>query len=366
MHDGPLLPDYEGACIANVVPALLGVSERDTSWVPPAALDADQVVLLVLDGLGWDQLAERPSRAPTMTGLAGRPIDSVVPTTTATALTSITTGVAPGEHGVVGYRILERSIVLNVLRWSGGGTDQRRLIPPEELQPITPFESQRPPVVTRSEFATSGFTGAHLRSGRFHGYRLCSTLVTEVAQLLRSGESFVYAYYDGLDKVSHEFGLGEHFDAELAACDRLVADLEAVLPSGAALVVTSDHGQVHTGDDTVALHPDLSPLIAVQSGEARLRWLHARSGRARALLDAATSHHGDQAWVCPVEQVIDEGWFGAKLTTGARQRLGDVALVARGTTAFLDPDDTGIYDLIGRHGSLTAAELHVPLLVSGG
>ena len=28
--------------------------------------------------------------------------------------------------------------------------------------------------------------------------------------------------------------------------------------------------------------------------------------------------------------------------------------------------DTGIYDLVGRHGSLTAAELRVPLLVSGG
>ena len=34
--------------------------------------------------------------------MTGGPITSVVPSTTATALTSITTGLSPGEHGVVG------------------------------------------------------------------------------------------------------------------------------------------------------------------------------------------------------------------------------------------------------------------------
>lgn len=363
MHDGPLIPEYDGACIANLVPVLFGLDDRPGEWVPSAAREADQIVLLVLDGLGWDQLCDRPSIAPEMSALDGRPIDSVAPTTTATALTSISTGMAPGTHGVVGYRMHTEGEVLNVLRWSAAGVDQRRSIVPELIQPHTPFEGQRPPVVSRAEFATSGFTRAHLRGGRFHGYRLGSTLVTEVSRLVRSGESFVYAYYDGIDKVAHEFGIGEHYDAELLACDRLVADLRAALPAGAALVVTADHGQVHVGDDTHELHDDLAPLISLQSGEARFRWLHARSGRSPALLEAATQHHGDRAWVCSVEQILDEGWFGAVVTTEARRRLGDVALVARGTAAFLDKEDTGIYNLIGRHGSLTPAEVRVPLLV---
>jgi hypothetical protein len=37
--------------------------------------------------------------------------------------------------------------------------------------------------------------------------------------------------------------------------------------------------------------------------------------------------------------------------------------VARTDVAFIEPSDTGPYDLIGRHGSATAAELYVPLLV---
>ena len=62
--------------------------------------------------------------------------------------------------------------------------------------------------------------------------------------------------------------------------------------------------------------------------------------------------------------MIDEGWFGPIVTDAARERYGDVALVAKGTAAFTEPTDTGPYHLVGRHGSATPAELDVPLLVA--
>ena len=46
--------------------------------------------------------------------------------------------------------------------------------------------------------------------------------------------------------------------------------------------------------------------------------------------------------------------------------LGDVALVAREPVAFLDPADTGPFVLQSRHGSLTSAEVMVPLVVARG
>src|SRR5690606_6495081 len=153
----PVLPDYGGGCIANVVPALLEWDEAP-AWMPAPAVDADQVVLLVLDGLGWEQLEDHAHLAPTLAGMVGGPITSVVPTTTATALTSITTGLPPGEHGVVGYRMAVDGEVLNVLRWSTASGDARDRFPPERLQDVSPFAGQRPPIVTKAEFATSGFS----------------------------------------------------------------------------------------------------------------------------------------------------------------------------------------------------------------
>lgn len=360
----PVLPDYGGACVCNVVPALLEPAPEPPAWLPAPAVDADRVVLLVLDGVGWHQLAERRHLVPTMAGMAGGPVHTVLPTTTSTALTSIATGAPPGDHGVVGYRIAVEGEVLNVLRWATRNGDARATVPAQKLQTIAPFAGHRPPAITRAEFATSGFTAAHLDGVRFRGWRVPSTLVTEIAGLTRSGEPFVYAYYDGVDKVSHEYGLGVHYDAELAAVDRLVADVLDAVPAGTAVVVTADHGQVHTGTDVQPLDGEVLTHVSYQSGEARFRWLHARPGRADALFEAAAAAHGRDAWVRSREQVVEEGWFGPRVSADAQARLGDVAVVARGTTAFLEPTDTGPYHLVGRHGSATPAELDVPLLAA--
>lgn len=345
---------------------LVDPTEDWPAFLPELARGAEQVVLLVLDGLGWNQLCDRTSLAPTLAAMQGGSITTVAPSTTATALTSIATGLAPGEHGVIGYRMAIDRSVLNVLRWSVDGRDARGTIPPASIQSHDPFLGQRPVVITRSEFADTGFTRAHLDRTRLRGWRVASSIVVEVAAALRRNEPFVYAYYDGIDKIAHEFGLGDHYDAEVAAADRLVADLRAVLPAGAVLVVTSDHGQVDVGDDLIEPDPAVLSHVDLQSGEGRFRWLHARPGRIRGLQAEAAAHHSDRAWVVTREQVIDEGWLGPHVTDAALGRLGDVALVSRDTAAFVDPADGGSIRLVARHGSLTADEMYVPLLAATG
>jgi hypothetical protein len=294
--------------------------------------------------------------------MEGGAISTVAPSTTATALSSLTLGCPPGEHGIVGYRINVRGDVLNVLRWQTPAGDARSVIPPDIFQRRPAFAGRRPPVVTRAEFAGTGFTAAHLGDVRLHGWRVPSTIVTEVRRLMRDGEPFVYVYYDGIDKVAHEYGLAEHYEAELVAADRLVADLLAVLPAGATLVVTSDHGQVQVGDAIVPIHDDVMAHVELLSGEGRFRWLHARTGEAEELAAAARASHGGRAWVRTREEVIAEEWFGPKVSEAAAARFGDVVLAAIDPVAFEDPADTGPYRLQSRHGSLTAAEMRIPLL----
>lgn len=360
--DGYVLPDYSGPCVSGVVPALLGPPDEMPSWMPSCVTDADRVVLLVLDGLGWEQFVTRRSWVKCLGAMDGRAITTVVPSTTATALTSIATGTPPAEHGVVGYRVAIDHEVLNILRWTTPRGDARFSIPPRSVGLVDPFESERPPIVMRAEFEYSGFTEAHLRTARFNGYRTMSTLAIEVVRLVKAGEPFVYAYYDGIDKVAHEYGLGVHYDGELTAIDWMVEYLVEELPAGTALVVTADHGQVDVSDRVLRPHPAMMSHVDFQSGEGRFRWYHAFSGSAAALLDAATEHHSDVAWVVSRERVLDEAWFGPKMADAVVDRLGDVAVVARDDIAFDDPADTGPYDLIGRHGSITSAEMLVPLL----
>ena len=361
----PVLPDYGGACLEGVVPAILHRGEGLPAWFPEAVGGAGQVVLLVLDGLGWEQLRTRAGLAPNLSAMTGAAITTVAPSTTATALTSLTTGAVPAGHGVVGYRMLVGDDeVLNVLRWKTGESDARQRLPPRRFQPLEPFEGTKPAVVTKGEFHDSGFSGAHLAGARVFGWRMPSTLHHMVGELLSAGESFVYAYYPGVDTVAHHMGLGAAYDAELVAADRLVGDVVDVLPEGAVLVVVSDHGQVDVGDAVVSVHAEVMECVRVMSGEGRFRWLHARPGMGERLERSAQRCHGDDAWVRTRAQAEAEGWFGGPLDPVVASRLGDVVLAARRPVAFLDPADVGEVTMRSRHGSLTAAEMFVPLLAA--
>ena len=175
----------------------------------------------------------------------------------------------------------------------------------------------------------------------------------------------MYAYYGGVDKTAHERGFGEFYDAELRAADRIVGDILDVLVPGSTLLVTADHGQVEVGDRVIA--PDPRPArhggAAIGGGTLPVVARVPRRGR-RAAGQGGGRRYGDVAWVVTREQVVDEDWFGATVAPPVLGRLGDVALVARDPVSFFDPADAGPFELVCRHGSLTAAEVLVPLLAS--
>ena len=278
--------------------------------MPEPVRAARQVALLVLDGLGWEQLLEHRDLLPTIGALAGGPITTVAPTTTATALSSIATGLTPAEHGLLGYRMMLGGEVMNVLRWTSQTGDRRRAHPPRDVQPFAAFLGREVPVISPAELEGTAFTEGHLRGSRPVGYRATSAIPVEVGRQLRAGEPFVYAYYGGVDKTAHERGFGEFYDAELRAADRLVGDILDVLTPDAVLLITADHGQVEVGDRIVRPGSDLLDMVAAQSGEGRFRWWHARHGAADDLAKAAADRYEDVAWVVTRDQVVDEHWFG--------------------------------------------------------
>ena len=246
-------------------------------------------------------------------------------------------------------------------RYHGG--DARTLKPPARFQPFPAFPGSPSvvPVVTRADYASTGFSAAHLGNSELHGWHVPSSIPLEVRGLLERGDRFVYAYYDGIDRVAHATGLGDHYQFELRSVDRLVASVLEVLPAGSALVVTADHGQVEVGQNVEVLGSDLMDAVVLMSGEGRLRWLHVPPGAADDVAAAAQERYRSIAWVGPREQVIEEGWLGGEPVPDVADRLGDVVLAPFEPTAFLDPADTGERRLVARHGSLTPSEMLVPL-----
>ena len=365
MPPAPFLPDYEDRSIVNVLAALLRPTGRGPLGdLRERVLGARGVVLVLLDGLGELQLAERAQIAPWLAAHRLEPITSVAPSTTAAALTSISTGLAPGVHGLVGYRFALGADVLQSLRWTVDGKDATAQHPPELVQPRQPtlvLDGQPVPYVGRSDYAKSPFTRAHLRGCDYRGADDAPAMQAACAEAVAE-HRLVLAYHDHIDKLAHAEGLGTAYDEALHEADELVAGLRRALPEDVLVVVSADHGQVDVGAASVSPSASTLALVEKMSGEGRFRWLHAQPGAAAELRHRVAGELSESCWVRSRREVCDEGWLG-EVDDRNLERLGDVAVIPFTEVFVPDPTEPREAGMKGRHGSLTAAEMLVPLIV---
>jgi hypothetical protein len=372
--------------LRDVLPAaatLLGVpgaSHLPDELAVAESVDADRIdrVLVVLvDGLGWDLLPQLAGSAPLLasvlaggTGRLSR-LDCTFPSTTPTSLVSLGTGAQPGEHGILGFtlRVPGTDRVLNHVRW-------RDDPPPATWQPVpTWFERLQAAGVSAravlpAMFVGSGLTEAAYRGAELHPAGPADDYARLVADVLRAGPGLVYGYTAELDTAAHVFGIGsQQWHAAAANVDALLTRLLEALPPNAAMLVTADHGGINVPQRAridLDSDPRLSEGIEVVGGEPRVRYLHTVPGAAgdvRAawgeLLDGCATVYGR-------EQAVATGMFGT-VAPQHLERIGDVVVVCSGDAAVLasahEPPETS--RLVGFHGGATAAEMAIPLVVFG-
>lgn len=378
--DGPVLPAYGHRSLAEVLPALLTALGVPGDGTGPAIPPARAAGLLLVDGLGADLLRRCAADAPFLAGLpdAG-PLSVGFPSSTSPSLASLGTGLPPGAHGMVGITFRAGGHeLLHTLHWtsyarSGEAVDLRERFPPEQVQPM-PTVLERAvaagvhvTVVSAREFRGSGLTRATLRGGEFRGVQALGDLAAEIIAALNGpGRRLCYGYHADLDTLGHRHGPGSlPWRLQLTQVDRLAALIVEHLPPDALLAVTGDHGMVTVDRRFDADTDDRLQLgVALLGGDPRSRHVYTRPGAAPEVLAAWREVLGPHAWVVPGEQAVAENWFGP-LGGHVADRIGDVVVALRGTAAVTrSVAEPEISTLPGQHGSLSAEEQLVPLLLA--
>lgn len=329
-------------------------------------------LVFLIDGFGADILAPFNEFAPHLSSLVNfQNIHTSFPTTTSTSLATLTTGVMPGSHGMMGYTVrVPRSSgrVLNSLKW-----DER--VDPEIWQPV-PTLFQRASAagiavthVAAKRYEETGFTRAVFRGAQYRGANITSDLIGETVQALQKSPSFVYLYVNDLDAAGHSDGVGsDKWIAALTQIDAMVGELCEKLPAGTRLWVTADHGMINVGEKIVlGVDNQLLEKIATVAGEPRMRHLYLDDGADLAQVPEIIARWqeelGSKVTMHSRESAIEAGLFGSTVSLDAAERIGDVIAIPQGDVVLLDPeraDKEGA--MVGHHGGASDIESTVPLL----
>lgn len=379
LGDGYQVPP-PGAGLASVLPAAmvaLGAPVPDDIEAPTWQLpEARRVVVVLVDGLGQRQLERRSGHARTLRELTTPLADDATfrcgfPSTTATSLTSLGTGRRAGDHGIIGWQTCWRGTLFNHLAWRDGPDPGAHQPLPTMLQQATRADIGVT-TVSRAMFEGSGFTRAALRGGGFVGAQTpverTEGVLGALAQAGRRGRALVYAYWDEVDKTGHVHGPDSlEWGESLEAVDAFVGELLDRAPAGTTVVVTSDHGMLHTPHALrrdLAHDPVLDAGVRLLAGEPRAPQAWCEPGAVADVVATWREELGPDAVVLTRDEAVEAGWFGP-LREGYAERVGEVVVAMLGQATVVDsrllrPE---VLALVGQHGSITDAETAIPLLV---
>lgn len=372
--DDPFLPDWPEDLLAPPFAAGERPGLLDVLAPLASAPQEGRDLVVLLDGVGADLLTEHRALTPTLRRLEGsvERIRTVTPSTTASAMVSLHTGLAPLEHGVLGYLGFDPVGRRAVNQLTGApGLD------PHAWMPLaTPVEAgaRRAVQVAPAKHARSHLSGVAYRGWEFLAQGRGDRVEAVRTALHRGGpDALVHLHVDDVDHAGHAHGIdSEQWRTALAEVDALIGALLRRVPRGTRVHLTADHGMVdtsaaHTVD--LAEEPAILSLVEEVTGEARALALHAvpGDGAAEELAERMRVLMGERALVLTREQVLASGLLGPAATAipeHVRGRIADVLVLARGRWGVDDfsrrPETAR--SMIGVHGSLTSAEAVVPLL----
>ena len=376
------------------------------------------LVMVLVDGLGWQMLRERAGHTPNLRRLLADSdyLHTCAPSTTAAALTTLATGVYPGAHAMVGYAVRDpllrgqlgaghvpkASDVFDLITFKNSSHDPLTwqsvptLIERANAKAKAGYGSPLGAVsIGRSKFAGSGLSLAAWRGFKHIGVDALDQRPYQAYRAIKEGAKLVYLYVGELDHAGHNHGWhSDKWLQALEALDAMVGQLFRRLPAGTRIVLTADHGMVDTDRHhriDLAKEKELSKDVVAVAGESRFLQLYVaddvanvpaagspglgvagsrgacgvveNNGReelAQSVAKRWAEFLGDRAiWVG-----TDPAPLMGPLSPGARAAVGDVLVALNDNWTVVDSRVQSFHatQLIGVHGSLTPVELEVPLI----
>jgi hypothetical protein len=385
IDEGTLVLPGVSPTFVDLTHALIGLCGGPPVSAGPGAADLarilgqnDHYILVLVDGMGA-RLVEQSASSGFFRDHSVATLTSVYPSATTAALTTLSTGVWPGEHATPGWWLylpeMNRSIVtlpftdrLNDVSLATQGITADNVLPIRSIWPDIPRQLCS---VVPSDIAGTIYSNYASGGTPRIGYRNLEEAmrITATQAMKASRPSFTYCYLPQLDTLMHEKGT-LHGDTRrlLAHIETQIAGLCGTVAGHARVLVTADHGHV---DIPPALRhclsvadPLVQMLVALPSGEPRTPFFHVPPGHEEEFRKGFLSRFASDYVLLTPDQLEGLRLLGpGPLTRRTRERLGTfVAVPLRNATLHVHAT-SNLPEHAGAHGGLLPEEMLVPLIV---
>jgi hypothetical protein len=357
----------------------------------------ENVVLFLLDGVGygeWKRQVDKGFIGALAKHGSVRPITSVFPSTTAAALTTISTGLTPQEHGLPEWYVYMREVgeVIVTLPFARAGDPGRDTLvgimnPRGLFDGPTIFErlktaGVRSTSVTNRYLAHTAYSEVSRRGSEVESYISASDLAVGLRRLVEGsrGRNFFYVYWSVVDTVEHAYGPNTEeamVEASLishALDEGFLSRLSQDAAKRTLVLVTADHGQLNV-DPRETLYMNrfrrlVKALSVAPSGKRIPPWGSARDvfiSVDEAELEEVEAYLARKldgvASVMKTKDAIELGLFGInKPSRKFLSRAGNLMVLPHGdNTVWYRYEKGDSFSLRGHHGGLSAEEMTIPL-----
>ncbi|MBI2669322.1 alkaline phosphatase family protein [Candidatus Woesearchaeota archaeon] len=371
-----LKPNYHDGSLVNLTSSILqafgGKSQYDPLKIlPPQQItNPKTVVLFLIDGLGMEFLRNYATGSVIHRYLKGE-ITSVFPSTTASAITTIMTGLAPQQHGITGWftyfeQLDEIALVLPYITRK----DRKKIkVHPSTLLPFKTVYQQinrKSYCILPKGYLKLGYNKAACAGATLVGYRSIAGLFHKLKQLCQQDHpKYIYAYWPLFDDVCHAKGYNskearEHFRHLNDYFKKLVKHLKG---TDTTLLITADHGQMEL-EQGLMMQPEKFHCSSFW-GEPRAVFCIVEQKYQLQFEQFCETKLKKYAVWYRSSDLLEQGYFGlGKAHPAIKHRIGTHILLPKQNYAlrdFMKKEKQHFFR--GNHGGLSREELIIPLSV---